>query len=301
MSTNQKPFVGIYLELHFIVVLLGFTAILGKMISISSVEVVLYRTLLASLGIFFVLFFMKKKIKISKSDTYKMLATGLIVAFHWFLFFYSARVSNVSISLVGLATATFWVAILQPIIDKTRISITEVGLGLVVIFGLYLIFQTEFDHWWGLFLSVLTAFFQAVFSIINSKFTKKHPSLIITFYEMAGACFFSIVFLLIFWLFNPSYNLLIPSTVDWLWIFILAIVCTVYAYSAIVRLLGNISAFSVNLAVNLEPIYGIILAYFIFGESEKMSFGFYAGTLTICLAVFGYQILGKTEKVKITD
>ena len=246
-------------------------------------------------------FFHEKKIIISKSDTFKLLGTGLIVAFHWFLFFYSARVSNVSISLVGLATATFWVAILQPLIDKTRISITEVGWGLVVVFGLYLIFQTEFDHWWGLFLSVLTAFFQAVFSIINSKFTRKHSSLIITFYEMAGACFFSLFFLLIYWFINPSYNLLIPSIIDWLWIFILAIVCTVYAYSAIVRLLGNISAFSVNLAINLEPIYGILLAYFIFGESEKMSFGFYAGTLIICLAVFGYQFLGKTGKVKITD
>lgn len=289
--TNFKPKTGQFFELHFIVILLGFTAILGKLITISAVEVVFYRTLFASLGLFFSLILLKKNIIITKIDTFKLLGTGLIVALHWFLFFYSARISNVSISLVGLSTATFWVAILQPFIDKTKVSYLEIALGLVVIVGLYLIFQTALNHWWALFLSILTAFLQAAFSIINSKLTQRHHSLIITFYEMAGACFFSAFFLGVYWYFEPNtmpINLL-PSISDFFWLIILAIICTVYAYSGLVRLLQRISAFSVNLVVNLEPVYGIILAYFIFGEKEKMSFGFYAGVIIICIAVFGYQ------------
>lgn len=297
---NFKPKIGIYLELHFIVILLGFTAILGKLITVSAEEVVFYRTFLASLGLFAVLFLLKKDIKITKIDTFKMLGTGFIVALHWFLFFYSARISNVSISLVGLSTATFWVAILQPFVDKTRVSFMEIALGLVVIVGLYLIFNTALNHWWALFLSVLTAFLQAAFSIINSKFTIRHHSLIITFYEMAGACIFSAIFIGIYWYLEPNsmpINLL-PSFSNLFWLFILASICTVYAYSGLVRLLQKISAFSINLVVNLEPVYGIILAYFIFGEKEKMSFGFYAGVLIICVAVFGYQLYRSPQSGK---
>lgn len=290
----QKSKLTSFLELHFIVVLLGFTAILGKLITISVFEVVFYRTLFASIGLFFTLLLLKKDIQITKIDAFKMLATGFIVAFHWLLFFGSARVSNVSISLVGLATASFWVAVLQPFVDNTKISLIEIGLGILVIIGLYLIFQTELNHWYGIFLSIATALFQAIFSIINSKFTKRHHSLIITFYEMMGACLFSAIFICIYWLYDPSAipQRLLPDTNNLFWLVILAVICTVYAYSAIVRLLQNISAFAINLVVNLEPIYGIILAYFIFGESEKMSFNFYAGTSIICLAVFGYQLFG---------
>jgi drug/metabolite transporter (DMT)-like permease len=290
--TNFKPKIGLYFELHFIVILLGFTAILGKLITISAVEVVFYRTFLASLGLFVALILLKKNIRITKIETFKMLGTGFIVALHWFLFFYSARISNVSISLVGLSTATFWVAILQPLVDKTKVSFLEIALGLVVIIGLYLIFNTALNHWWALFLSILTAFLQAAFSIINSKFTKRHHSLIITFYEMAGACIFSAFFIAIYWVIEPSampINML-PNLSNFFWLIILAIICTVYAYSGLVRLLQKISAFSINLVVNLEPVYGIILAYFIFGEKEKMSFGFYAGVTIICIAVFGYQL-----------
>ena len=295
----KKPKTENYFELHFIVVLFGFTAILGKLITISAIEVVFYRTLLACGGLFIVLTLLQKDLRITKIDALKLLGTGFIVAFHWLLFFASARVSNVSISLVGLATATFWVAILQPITDRSKISFLEIGLGLVVIFGLFLIFQTELNHWLGIFLSIVTAFFQAVFSIINSKFTKRHHSLIITFYEMMGACFFSILFIGLYWYIQPTAipKNFMPSAKDLFWLFILAVVCTVYAYSAIVRLLQNITAFSVNLAINLEPIYGIILAYLIFGESEKMSFNFYAGTTIICLAVFGYQVFGRGKSI----
>lgn len=293
---NSNPKIGSFIELHFIVILFGFTAILGKLITVSAFEVVFYRTLLACIGLLILLSFLKKSIKVEKKEATAMFLTGLVVCFHWFLFFYAARISNVSISLIGLATATLWVAILQPFIDKTKISKSEITLGMVMVFGLYLIFQSESLHIWGLVLSVLSGMFQALFSIINSRFIKRNHSLVITFYEMAGAAFFSAVFILIYWQFNPDLvpSPLLPSLPNWFYLSILAFVCSVYAYSGIVRLLSNISAFSINLAVNLEPIYGIILAFFFFKDAEKMNIGFYSGAIVIFLAVFGYQyIMGK--------
>jgi drug/metabolite transporter (DMT)-like permease len=297
MMRKGKHNLSSFLEINFVVILFGFTAILGKLIHISAQEVVFYRTFLACFGLGILLIILNIDARLQQGQAARMLATGLIVALHWFLFFYAARISNVSISLVGLATSTLWVALLEPFIDRKKISYLEVSLGIVVLVGLYLIFQNSFNHWLGLLLSVGSAFFQAVFSIINSKFTKRHHSLVITFYEMAGACITSGLFLILLWYKYPISlpNAFWPKTTDWFWLMVLAIVCTVYAYSAIVRLLKNLSAFSVNLVINLEPIYGIILAYFIFGESEKMSIGFYTGTTIICLAVFGYQAFGKKK------
>jgi drug/metabolite transporter (DMT)-like permease len=284
----------LYLELHFLVILFGFTAILGKLIHVSAINVVLYRTFFASIGLWVLLLFFKQKIVIAPKDTLMLMATGLVVFFHWYLFFEAARISNVSISVVGLATSTLWVALLQPFFDKTKIRFLEIVLGIAVIVGLYLIFQTQLNQWVGLLLSIGSAILQAVFSIINSRFTQKYPSLVITFYEMIGAMFFTLFFLFILpiGISKTDFEFEIPQNADWLWLLILALACTVYAYSGVVRLLKHISAFTANLAINLEPVYGIIFAYFIFGDSEKMTFGFYAGTTIICAAVFGYQTFG---------
>jgi drug/metabolite transporter (DMT)-like permease len=291
----KNPKLNTFLELHLIVILIGFTAILGKLISISATELVFLRTILASLGLFFILFLMKKPIFLPKKDAIKLVGVGFFVGLHWFLFFYSARISNVSVSLVGLATSTLWVALLQPFFNKSKISKLEIGLGFCMIFGLYLIFNADLRFWLGMVLSIGSALTQALFSIFNSKFTKTYYSLNITFYEMLGAAIITFIGLIIFGE-NSMLNGHYPKPIDWLWLLILSGVCSVYAYSAIVRILKNISAFSVNLAFNLEPVYGIILAFFIFGESEKMTFGFYAGTLVIFVAVFGYQIFGNIRQ-----
>ena len=296
---KNRAGIGSYVELHILVVLFGFTAILGKLIKISALELVFFRTFLASIGLFLVLKFLKKPIKITHKDLLKLLCIGIVVFFHWFLFFYAARISNVSVSLVGLATSTLWVALLSPLFGKGAISIVEICLGLVMVLGLYIIFQANINNWFGLILSIGSGFVQAVFSHFNAQFTQKHHSFVITFYEMVGACIATSGIILLNA--DPSiFNGNIPSVSDFFYLIILAFVCTVYAYSAVVRLLKHISPFSVNLAINLEPVYGIILAYFIFGETEKMTFSFYLGTLIICIGVFGYQIFSrKMQKTEI--
>ena len=193
-----------------------------------------------------------------------------------------------------MSTTSLWTALLAPLFGRRRVRALEIGLSLVVVAGLYVIFRFEFDRALGLGFALISAFLAALFTIANGHFTKRHGALLITFYEMVGGSISTLIALLVYVSFgnNPS-DPLIPSSLDWFWILILASVCTVYAYSAGVHLLRKISPFTFNLTVNLEPVYGIVLAFLIFGERERMTTGFYVGTVIIFLAVLAYPVLNQ--------
>ena len=291
----MKPSLQSYLQLHFVVLIFGFTAILGQLISIPPLALVFWRTGLATVGMWAFLKTQKSTDKASAGLIIRLLLTGGLVALHWILFFGSARVSNVSVCLAGLSTSSLWTALLEPLFTHRRLSLVEVFLGLLVMVGLYLIFLFEFNHALGLTMSVVAALLSALFSIFNSLFARTLEPRRITAYEMAGAWISTAIFLPIYYfLIAPKEKMnLIPQGWDWLWVLILAGVCTVYAYAAFVRLFQTFSAFVMNLTTNLEPIYGIILAFLIFGSAEKMTAGFYAGASLILGAVLLYPILNR--------
>jgi len=291
----MKPEFKDYLHLHFLVLIWGFTAILGLLIVVPPVEVVFYRTLIATAGLGILMYFSKVQFRVGKREIIKLLLTGSLIASHWILFFASARVSTASVCLAGMATTSFWTSILEPIILKKKIKWYEVFLGLVVIGGLYVIFHFEIDHALGIFLALISAFLAALFTVINARFAKAHHHHTVTFYEMLGANISIILFFPIYKYFiaeNQQLNLHLSYS-DLLYVSILAIVCTVYAYSASIEIMKRLSAFSVNLTVNLEPVYGIILAVLIFGEKEKMHPGFYIGASVILLSVLAHPLLNK--------
>lgn len=287
-----------YAKLHFIVFIWGFTAILGKLISIPSIELVFYRTGIAALIIFVLISFNKNKAFLKFSESPKLLLTGAIVAAHWILFFLSARVSTVSVCLAGMATVTLFTAFLEPLFFKRKVSKLEIFSGLVVILGLYLIFRFEFNHALGLGLALLSALLAAIFSIINAKYAKRHDPYVITYYEMLGAALSITVFFIPYHFLNWSTDgiQLIPNGMDIIYLLILSGVCTVYAFSVSVEIMKRLTPFTVNLAVNMEPIYGILLALVIFGEDEKMSGGFYAGALLILLTILMNPVLRRLQK-----
>lgn len=289
-----------YLKLHFIVFLWGFTAILGNEMTLASTDLVLYRTGLAALLLAVVMRVKAKTFKFHRGAIITLFLTGFIVAAHWVTFFESARISTVSVCLAGMATTTFWTSLLEPLFKKQKIQAFQVFLGLLVIFGLYLIFKFEFNHAEGLLMAILSALLVAIFSVLNSKYTHKYPPYGITFYEMTGAAIGLLVFI-------PFYKTIIlgqsgmydvPTQRDWILMILLSGVCTVYAFSASIELMKRISAFTVSLSVNLEPVYGIILALIIYGEEEKMSGGFYYGTLVIILAVLSYPVVRRYKRRK---
>ncbi|MEZ4900389.1 MAG: DMT family transporter [Spirosomataceae bacterium] len=189
-----------------------------------------------------------------------------------------------------MSTSSLFTSLLEPLFSRKKIRLLEVVLSLVVIAGLYLIFRFEFEQSWGLGLALISAFLAALFTIANSRFVKRHGAMLITFYEMSGANLGMLVGLTIMALSSGLTQAeVVPQALDWAWLLVLALVCTVYAYSAGVHLLRKISPFTFNLTVNLEPVYGIGLAYLIL--DEKMTTGFYVGTVVILMAVLAYPLL----------
>ncbi|MBT1702716.1 DMT family transporter [Chryseosolibacter indicus] len=284
---------GDYLKLHFIVFLWGFSAILGKLVTIPAVEMVLFRSLIAIAGMGLVIYYSKGIFKVTGNQLIKLLLIGSVVALHWIAFFGSARVSNVSVSLVGFATNSLWAAILEPWFNKTKMKKFEIVLGFVVLTGLYIIFSFDFQYKLGLIFGVLAGFTSALFSVFNSKMVKGIPARTITFYEMIGVFVTTALFLPVYkhlWAANNQLQL-IPGAWDWVWIGLLAVVCSVYAYTVAVELMKRISVFMIQLTLNLEPVYGIIMAVIIFGQQEKMTLNFYVGTLVILGAVVSYPLL----------
>ena len=307
-----------YLHLHFLVLIWGFTAILGLLLEpLGAPALVALRTGLAALGLVLVVFF-RKNTPISREttdsagnvpdrwaqDRWRLLAMGSVIAVHWLLFFWAARLANASVCLAGMATSSLWASVLEPIILKRRVKSLEVVMGAVVMSGLYLIFRFEFDKVAGLIVAILSAMLAALFTIINSRFTHRYESLVISKYEMTGAFLTSLALLpLLTYLTQIESNAgirwaeLLPQRADqWLWIGLLAFVCTVYAYTAGVGLLRKFSPYMAILTVNLEPVYGILLAVLIFNDRERMTTGFYVGTLVILLAVLAYPFLDRRTK-----
>ena len=302
---KSSPSFTDYLQLHFIVLIWGFTAILGKLlVPLDASAVVLFRTLLAVVGMGVVLVGRQQNIRVDKADYGRLLATGGLIGLHWVMFFLAARLANVSVCLAGMATSSLWASVLEPLVLRRKVRTIEVVLGAVVMAGLYLIFRFEFDKVVGLVVAVFSAMLSSLFTIINSRFTHRYNSLVISFYEMIGASVGAFgLWLLVQFTDSSGASLVVqyvPETgLQWLWLIILSMVCTVYAYTVGVGLLRKFSPYMAVLTVNLEPVYGILLAVLIFGNTERMTLGFYGGTLVILAAVLAYPFLnsrfGKAE------
>jgi drug/metabolite transporter (DMT)-like permease len=287
-----------FLKLHFIVFLWGFTAVLGKLVTIPSVEMVFYRTLLAAAGMGALILMMRGSFHLDFPDLIRLVLTGLVLAVHWLTFFAAGRVSNPSTSLVGFATCSLWAALIEPIVKRKKIQFIEVGLGAIVLAGLSIIFSFDFQYKLGLLLGVASGFTIALAGVINSKIVVRVNAYTITFYEMVAACVGIVLVLPIYvrlWATNHQLDLG-PTFNDWIYIVLMAWVCSVYAYSASIDLSKRLSIFFIQLTLNLEPLYGIILALLVFGKQEVMGWNFYLGTLIILSAVFAYPFVRQRDQ-----
>ena len=276
-------------RLHMIVFLWGFTAILGKLIEANAQILTFYRMLFAALFLFiFIRFFKKESIKVSKKLFIQLSVIGGFMAFHWLCFFYSIKVSNVSIALSCLSLSTLFASILEPIIFKRKVDISEVVMGIVIVICMGLIFKTEFQYKEGIFYGILTALFGTIFSVFNGKIFGKTSSGNIIFYEI----FSGLLILTVFYLLTGQiFQLNEISTHDLTLVILLASVFTAFPMLESVNLMKYISPFTLILTVNLEPVYGIILAFFIFGESEQMSPIFYGASLIMISAIIVNGVL----------
>lgn len=289
-----------YLHLHFLVFIAGFTAILGELITISAISLVWFRMIMAAILILVYIKIRKIKLNVDFKSIVKFSIAGIIIALHWITFFESIKQSTISIALAMFSTGAFFASLIEPLFYKRRVIWYEILFGLVVIIGVWIITSAEFKYVNGIILGILSALFSSTFAVINGKLVERNSATIISFYEFISGVFFISVFLALFrGGFDTAFFSL--SISDWVYLFILASICTAYAFIAAVHVMKQISPYTVVLTYNLEPIYGIVLAIILFPKAEKMSTEFYIGASLIISTVLLNGILKNTRKQKAKE
>ncbi|MDQ6757765.1 MAG: DMT family transporter [Bacteroidota bacterium] len=273
-----------FIQLHVAVFLAGFTAILGKLITLNEGLLVWYRMLITAIVLGVFLYF-KNEIKcLSLKSSLQLFGVGAIVAMHWVTFYGSIKYSNVSVSLTCLSAIGFFTAFIEPLIMHRRIDVLEIFLGLLAIAGIYLIFNFYPQYKVGILFGIISAMLASIFPILNKNLLKKFSAKNVTVYEMIGGVI-SLTLIIPFYLKQFPAAYYFPTAKDWIWLLILSLLCTAFTFILALNALKKISPFTANLAYNLEPVYGIILAFIIFHENKYLSAGFYYGLALILLAV----------------
>lgn len=283
-----------YLHLHVLVFIWGFTAILGALIKVDAIPLVWYRMLLATIFVFIYFIVYKKSLKVNTKALLKFFIGGVLIALHWVFFFSAIKVSNVSVALVSMSTGALFTSLIEPFFFKRKLIPLELVFGLIIVAGLYLIFNVESQYTLGIAYALIAAFLSALFTVLNGLYIKKHDAGVISFYQL----FFGVVFITIYILFTTGFTaeIFTLTSSDVLYLFILSSICTAYAFIVSIKIMKHLTPYTVMLTINLEPVYAIILALLIFGDKEKMSTPFYFGALIILVTIIANGILKNKKK-----
>ena len=281
-----------YIQLHIAVFLYGLTAILGDLITIPAASLVWWRVLITCISLLFLVKFGADILKIPRRLILKLLGVGVIVGIHWVAFYGSIKFSNASIALIALSTTTLFTSLIEPLIFRRKPDPLQILFGLLIIPGIYLIVRNiEGDLMMGLYIGILSAFMAALFSVMNKGLVDQVDPFPLTFVEMGGVFIF---LSLLYPIFSANYyNPFVPVGMDWLYLIILSLLCTSFAYYLGLLALKKMSAFETNLIINLEPVYGIILAIIILKEHRELGLRFYLGVIIILMVVFSYPVVKK--------
>jgi drug/metabolite transporter (DMT)-like permease len=273
-----------FIQLHIAVFLAGFTGVLGRLISLNEALLVWYRLIITCAALWILYAFKKKLHLASRLQKLKAAGIGCILVLHWVTFYAGVKYGTVSTALVCFSAIGFFTAILEPLLLRKRFDLIEILLGLLVIFGISIVFHFDPHYKTGIIISLISAFFASIFPVLNRGLLQTMDVESATRYQLSGGLLFLSLILPFYQHLFPSATLF-PSMADWLWLLVLALACTVLAYTLSMRALQKIPAFTVNLTYNLEPIYGIALAFLMFREDKSVSPGFYYGLALIVTAI----------------
>lgn len=282
-----------YLELHLAVFLWGFTAILGDLIQMSAITLVWWRVFLTCMSLVAFIRIGRLYKDVGRAQILRLAGIGLLTGLHWVAFYGSIKLANASIALICMATTSLFSSVLEPLIVRTPFRWVELMLGIFILPGIWLVAEGSSDSMnLGLGVGLLSAFLAALFTNLNKRYMGNTNALRVTFIELGGAT----IFLGLLLPFFGSAPFLPARGIDWVYLIVLAVICTSLTYVLSLRALRKLSAFVTNLTVNLEPVYGIFLAYFLLDDAKELSMQFYLGTLIIMLAVFGYAGISRYQK-----
>ncbi len=280
MNSFKKALV----QLHLFVFLAGLTAPIGNLIQLNGLVLVFYRMLLTVIALIPIYLLQGSGIKVSFKDKMKLMLIGVLIAIHWVCFYGSIKLANVSIALVCISSVGIFTAILEPLINKSKFIWNDIFIGLLSLLGIFFIFQFDIHFRNGIIVGLISALFASIFTIINKRLTTTYSTQTIQTFEMSGGLFFLTLVILVLNAYQHS-PFTYPSQSDWVWLIILALVCTVLANYLMLNALKKISAFTMNVTLNLEPVYGIIIAVILFDEHKQMGRGFYIGIILIGISV----------------
>jgi len=273
-----------FLQLHIAIFLAGFTGILGKLIELNEGLLVWWRLFISAITMWILFGLMKRLQKVSRTDLFKILGVGVIASLHWVSFFGSIKFANISVALVCFSAVGFFTAVFEPLIVRRKFSVIELLLGLLVMAGIYIIFHFDPEYKKGIIIGIISAMLGALFPIFNRVLLQRMNTETLITYELTGGLLCLTLILPIYLQFSPA-TYYLPNTKDWGWLLVLAWVCSVWAFQLSANALKKISAFTVNLSYNLEPVYGILLAFLVYQENEHLDWSFYVGLFLIILAV----------------
>lgn len=282
------------IKLHISVFLAGFTGVLGKLIDMNEGLLVWYRIMLTVVTLFAWLSWKKKLSRISTANVWKLLGIGCLIALHWVCFYGSIKIANVSIGLICFASVGLFTAILEPMLTEKKFSWAEIGLGLLSLLGIYLIFHFDARYRTGILLGIASAVLGAIFSVLNKKNVNVAEPQTLMLYELSGGLLILTIGMPVYLNYFPV-TTIFPTWSDWGWLLILSWLCTVYAMDLMLQALKKVSAFTQNLTLNLEPVYGVILAFLIYKENKDLSSSFYVGFALIALSVV-FQMIRVNRK-----
>ncbi len=272
-----------FIKLHLSIILAGFTGIFGKLITLNEGLLVWYRMLITSLLLFILLKIWKKFRLLPLQDMIRIGGVGFLLAMHWVFFYASIKASNISIGVICFSLVGFFTAILEPFINHRRFSVTELILSLITLSGIILIFNLDMRYQSGFIRGVISSALAALFTIMNKGVGADYTSSTMLFYEMVGG-FICLSVILPVYLYNFQVDTLVPSTQNIIYLMVFSVFCTILLYILQIQALKSISAFTVNLSYNLEPVYSIVLAMAFFGEAKELNYSFYLGLTLIVLS-----------------
>jgi drug/metabolite transporter (DMT)-like permease len=279
------------MQIHFCVVLWGFTAILGKLITLPATALVWWRMLIVTA----VLACLPRVWRAIAALDRKLIAIyagiGVLVALHWLAFYGSIKLSNASVAATCIATGPVFLALIEPLLTKRKFQWHELLLALAVVPAVALVVGgTPTGMHLGIAVGVLSAALVAVFGTLNKQFVERADPLTVTAIEIgAGVLFLTLVGPLL--LGSSLFDL--PTARDALLLCALALVCTLLPFALSLVALRKLSAFGAQLAVNLEPVYTIVLALVLLGEQRELTWQFYTGVAAIMVAVFAHPYLAR--------
>lgn len=284
-----------YFLLHLTVFIYGFTGILGKLISLPADNLVWYRLVIAIVSLWAFLLLTKRQVIAYPRHILPYAGVGIIIALHWVFFYRSIKEGSVSVAVVCLAASTFFTAIIEPMLFKRKLRIYELLAGALIFLALFYMFSEDNIPTAGVTEGIISAFLAAIFPVLNGLLTKNHDPFRLTLYELSGG----LVLLTVYFLFSGEFNQNFwqVSPADWMWLMVLGVICTAFTFVIGVKIMREISPFTVVLSINLEPVYTILLAFFIFADAERMSLRFYSGTVLILLCIaFNAYLKRRLEK-----